>query len=969
MIACLLLIQSACLHPVFAETTTSEGIPKSTDQETAGHSKNVIESFRKISYDTYIEKYKNMAAPNEEILIGAAGYSYAQGMQPEVLDPLKGTEKKSLKTGEEGFVEWEFHVDTEGLYNMSILYFPVEGKDSAIERELWIDGEIPFEGARTLVFQRVWKNGEEVKKDPSGNEYRPYQVESPMWQEAPVSGITSFNDENYKFYFSKGKHTIRLVSVKEPMIIEHIRLYNEEEVASYVAVTAQYNKLGYKSVSSDTKIIKIQGEDAVLKSDSILYPLEDHSSPANEPFSVSKIRMNTIGGYNWRYPGQWLVWEFDVEKEGLYKIGFRAKQDFKSGIFANRRLYIDGKVPFKEAETIQFKYGMGWQMVKAGEDEPCLFYLTKGKHQLKMEVTLGDIGSIIRPVEDCVRELNYIYRKILMITGSFPDPLRDYNIDSQLPESMEIFERQSKLLTETSKKLSEMTGKKGQESFEMEKLATQLNGFIKNPDTIPERLAKFNDNISALGMWILTVAEQPLTIDYLVIAPPEAQLPRGEVSWWEKIVHEMKAFVVSFFENYNIVGDVNTDSKDNPSTNKSKPITLWLGVGRDQAQVLKSLIDNNFTSETGVQVGIRLVDMSVMLRAVAAGEGPDLAIYQDQATPVNYALRSALQDLSEFPDIDEVLKRFSSSAVEPFRIGNSVYALPEQQWFDMMFYRKDILADLGVEPPQTWDDLYKLIPVLQKNHLEIGLPTPFNATAGGTINSIFTTFLYQKDGEIYSQDKSRCILNHNTGVDAFTRWLELYTKYKIPQMMDILTRFRVGEAPIIISPYVFYNSIVVGAPEIKGLWEMAPIPGTRHKDGTIRRDEGGNVTGTIMLKNAKDKEATWEFMKWWTSSDTQVKYGREMEALQGPSARWPTANIDAMWKLPWSAKDAKSIREQWQWVKAVPEIPGGYYTGRNIDNAIRTVVIKGENPRETLLDYVKMINDEIILKRKEFGME
>ena len=41
------------------------------------------------------------------------------------------------------------------------------------------------------------------------------------------------------------------------------------------------------------------------------------------------------------------------------------------------------------------------------------------------------------------------------------------------------------------------------------------------------------------------------------------------------------------------------------------------------------------------------------------------------------------------------------------------YGLPETQGFPMMFVRIDILADLGLEVPRTWDDVMSTIPTLQ----------------------------------------------------------------------------------------------------------------------------------------------------------------------------------------------------------------------------------------------------------------
>jgi ABC-type glycerol-3-phosphate transport system substrate-binding protein len=150
---------------------------------------------------------------------------------------------------------------------------------------------------------------------------------------------------------------------------------------------------------------------------------------------------------------------------------------------------------------------------------------------------------------------------------------------------------------------------------------------------------------------------------------------------------------------------------------------------------------------------------------------------------------------------------------------------------------------------------------------------------------------------------------------------------------------------------------------------MAPIPGIRREDGTIDRSTTSGGYGVMMLSSAKDKKAAWEFMKWWVSSDTQTRFGRELESVMGPAARHPTANVVAASKLPWPVKDYKALEEQRKWVKGNPEVPGGYFTPRHLNNAFRKVVFDGADPRETLLDYVRIINEEIDNKRKEFGLK
>jgi ABC-type glycerol-3-phosphate transport system substrate-binding protein len=125
----------------------------------------------------------------------------------------------------------------------------------------------------------------------------------------------------------------------------------------------------------------------------------------------------------------------------------------------------------------------------------------------------------------------------------------------------------------------------------------------------------------------------------------------------------------------------------------------------------------------------------------------------------------------------------------------------------------------------------------------------------------------------------------------------------------------------------------------------------------------------MIFANTQDADASWEFLKWWTSTETQVRYGRELETIQGASARWPTANLEAMEQLGWTADASAALKEQWQYVHGIPEVPGGYYVGRTVSNAIKSVINMGEPARECILDAVEDINKEIISKRKEFGLE
>ena len=93
-----------------------------------------------------------------------------------------------------------------------------------------------------------------------------------------------------------------------------------------------------------------------------------------------------------------------------------------------------------------------------------------------------------------------------------------------------------------------------------------------------------------------------------------------------------------------------------------------------------------------------------------------------------------------------------------------------------------------------------------------------------------------------------------------------------------------------------------------------------------------------------------------------------MESILGSSARYQTANKDALRQLAWSSKQLAVLEEQRSHTRGFPEIAVGYSTTRHITNAVRKVINTKEDQRETLLNYARTINEEIRIKRREFNL-
>ena len=306
------------------------------------------------SYELYLQAHDGAAYPEQEIVVYGGefleadeGFSY--------LEDYMNLGNSCVHTLEEGKVTYQA-----GLYNIQITYFPVEGKNNDIGRAIYINGEIPYENARYLEFSRIWQDAEAIIQDSRDNDVRPKQEEAPEWITSYCKDSDGFYTNALCFYLEEGMNTITIESTQEPMVIGQLVLKQEKSLLTYEEYQTINADAGY--MCADVETIKVQGEHTAFKSNSTLYPISDRSSAVTEPQNAAKTRLNTIGGTNWHQNGQWISWEIEVPKDGLYEIAVKYRQNDNQGVTVVRSLMIDGEIPFEEASQLQFYYDNDWQM-------------------------------------------------------------------------------------------------------------------------------------------------------------------------------------------------------------------------------------------------------------------------------------------------------------------------------------------------------------------------------------------------------------------------------------------------------------------------------------------------------------------------------------------------------------------------------------------------------------------------------
>lgn len=922
-----------------------EGVDLSTDITGIG---------RGNTYAAYKAQYEDLPAVKETVEVDLASFEGEGGTACD----------EGVLTEDESVLTWKVNVPQAGLYNIRLDYLTVESRGIDIERELEINGTVPFEGASTLCFSRLWTDAGEIRKDNQGNDIRPTQTERFEKQSVSCRDDMGYQTEPYVFYFNEGENELTLRAVNEPMILCGITLTPPMKFDTYAEYSAA-QPADPAAEAAKNFSLTIQGESAALRSEPSLYARYDRSSALTVPYSVKNNILNYIGGDAWTNPGEWIQWDFEVPEDGYYNISIKARQMYQRGALSARTVYIDGAVPFEELEAVTFGYRNNWEMRTLGDKDgtPFRFWLTKGSHNIRMEVTLGEMGPILKDVEDSIFRLNQIYRKILVLTGVNPDRFRDYNLKGVYPEVIEAMELESKRLYKIVDDTVATTGEKSDRIATAQTLANQLELFVEHNERITESFSNFKDNITSLGTGMQNMSESKLDVDLIMVTGENVRVPQVNENIFQSIGHEIRSCIGSFTVDYNSLGDKYEDSDD--------ALEIWITTGRDQSTVMKTMIDDSFTAKTGIKVNLKLVLQDAILPAVVAGNGPDLTLNLSSWFAVNYAMRHAVEDLTQFEDYDEVTKVFTPSIIEPMIYNDGtrkgVYGLPETMNYPVLFYRKDIMQELELPIPQTWDEVIAQLPTLQGNSLEFGISFPDITNADA---SILDSMIFQNGGYIYDEDAKKTLVDNEAGVAGFKLYTSLYNDYGLPTVFDFKSRFRSGQMPMGVANYDTYNQLMVSAPEIRGLWDFTLIPGTRRADGTI--DHTAQTSGLCCMMIATDDEKVkkngWEFMKWWVSTETQVRFGREMESILGASARYQTANQEAMKQLAWSGKQLKILQEQAASTRGWPEIAGGYSTVRHLINAIRRVINNKEDKRETLLNYARTINEEIKIKRREFNL-
>ena len=848
-------------------------------------------------------------------------------------------------------------VPSTGLYRFYLDFYPLDEDYLNYELELWIDGELPFAEAAQIILYKHWQAGDTFAVDRFGNDFFVEQSLALKWYRQGFMDPMGFHVEPLSFRLEAGENLITLKRKQGNFLLGDVLARGIASLPTY----AEYREQG--DVIANQSLYTVEAETPHVKNSSSIQAGVSRDLGVT-PFDVSLLKLNILAGSTFASERDTVYYHVDVAQSGYYFLSFKVRQAEVTNAAVFRTLMINGEVPFQEAAALRIPYSHRWFNYTPADaaGNAYLFYLESGRNEISLSVNLAVYRDTYQTVREVLTTVNQLALDIRKLTGNQVDEDRDWEITDYLPtigtDQLALAAR----LEAEQEYLAANNGSRKASAAEshLALCIRHLRLLAQKPNEIPKNitmLATSPASVAALlGIIQGVLVYSPLDIDKFYVHT-ETELPRANAGFLPSIWLAIRRFFRSFFEErYSVKADPDE-------------LEVWVNRSKQYVDLIQKLADEKFTNASGIKVRISVMSAEgKLILANSAKQNPDVALGIASWMPYDLGIRGALYDLSQFADDADfatTLALYNPEALVPMVYAEGLYGLPDTQNFYVLFYRKDILSTLDIQIPDTWQEVTEILPVLKRYGMNFYIPLS-SATSLKAFDSTLP-FLFQHGSEVYRGDGFATAIDDAGSVEALTMMTELYTIYSMDvTVSSFYNDFRLGNCPIGVGDFGMYVTLLNAAPDIQGLWGIAPLPGV-DKNGEIDRSAPGAATANVIFRNTEKAAESWAFLKWWATTATQIDFSRLLLSTLGREYLWNSANVAAFNASGFAAADLSVIGEQWEWLRELPKVPGSYQVELEISNLWNKVVIDRKNLRVELYDAVIRADREIRKKMSEFG--
>ena len=300
-------------------------------------------------------------------------------------------------------------------------------------------------------------------------------------------------------------------------------------------------------------------------------------------------------------------------------------------------------------------------------------------------------------------------------------------------------------------------------------------------------------------------------------------------------------------------------------------ITYWHQYDKANAALLDILVSEFNSTHPNIKVNSVMQpsydEYKTLLKAsIVAGTTPDVASVDLIWVP-EYVMDAALQP---FDDLISSDSQFNIDDFYPMltnydMMDGNRYGLPFTTNNMQLIWNKDLFSKAGMDPekpPKTWEEMKTMAEQCSDPANGVVGFEFYTQPVGEGITWQFQVWLWAAGGEFLNADNTKAAFNSPEGLEALT------------YVSDMLQGH--GSAP---GPWGAFGDSKAcmqldgswlfgyrkGAPF---QWGIAPVPAPA--GGTTASNTGGEHL--ILFKNSTHQEAVWEFIKFLTSTEIQMRW-------------------------------------------------------------------------------------------------
>ena len=387
---------------------------------------------------------------------------------------------------------------------------------------------------------------------------------------------------------------------------------------------------------------------------------------------------------------------------------------------------------------------------------------------------------------------------------------------------------------------------------------------------------------------------------------------------------------------------------------QGKEVLVWLTGSEPEAEALHEA-SAAWAEATGNTVVVEAVPWgdayAKALTATSSGEGADIII-GGMSWGISLGGAGGMVNIAEqFPDELAAIKEANNpdfmGAISS--VDGSVYGLPYDATFTMMYYIPEALAEAGIDaPPTTWDELTAAIETLQEAGKD-GISMDW----GGPVSWLtFQTFLAQAGGSWYTADCTASAVNSEEGLTALEYYTALFEDFNTPAEVDIVASMTDGSRPISITGS--WNLYGFDAnPDLQGKWAVALLP--EGPGGSSAGFIGGKMMG-IMGYSPNVPESR-DLMTYWLSPEGAQALASESAERTILFIPLNPANAESVVALEPDKRDVAVA--QLNQVTPPPNCPGWEESNAAVQTLIQAAVLDGANFEDTLAEIESVLNEGI----------